>query len=181
MGVDGVAILAGQAVAQYLRRSRADPVEWAVVGRREVDWYAEPIGSDTRVVDNSGSEVELGRSFTISNSAEHQFSLEVEASRTSGDSSRAGIASYGISADLSAHVEKAVKARISATEVQRHSVEERLEFKVPARTVLTISLTWKRIWQRESQIGTLLRRGMAGQACRSLNRCRKRVDPIGVC
>jgi hypothetical protein len=45
-----------------------------------VDRYGEPIGSDTRRVDNSESNVELARSLTISNSAECQFKVDVEAS-----------------------------------------------------------------------------------------------------
>jgi hypothetical protein len=49
---------------------------------------------------------------------------------------------------LSAHVEQAVRAVLSTSETQRHSVEERLEFKAPTRTILTITLAWKRIWQR---------------------------------
>jgi hypothetical protein len=38
------------------RRNQAEPETWEVAERREIDRYAEPIGTDTRVIDNSGSD-----------------------------------------------------------------------------------------------------------------------------
>lgn len=146
--VDSLTIVVAQAIVQYLRGSKTAAAEWAVGERREIDRYAEPIGSDVRLVDNSGSEVDLGRTLTISNSVERQFKVDVEATRTSGSSSGVSLAALSVRGELSAHIEQVVRTGISGMALQKHSVEEKLEFKVPARTVLTITLTWKRIWQR---------------------------------
>jgi hypothetical protein len=135
-------------ISRYLGRSESGVAEFAVLTRREIERYAEPIGANARTIDNSGSDVELARSLTISNSAEYQFRADVENIRKSGTSGSLGGAAHGIGAKLSAQVEQAVKTGISTLEIQRHSVEEKVEFRVPARTVLTITLTWKRIWQR---------------------------------
>lgn len=146
--IEPAAVLMAQAIAQYFRRRQAGPLEWSVMRRQEIERYAEPIGVDTRLVDNSGSDVELGRSLTISNSAEHQFKVDLEASRRSGAAGKLGGTALGINAELSAHIERMVKAGISSSENRQHSVEEKLEFKSPPRTLLTITLAWKRIWQR---------------------------------
>lgn len=143
-----IEILVREAVARYFGRGQANPSPWMVTGHQEKDRYAEPIGADTRTLDNSGSDVELSRSLTISNTVERQFKVDLEASSKSGVSGAFGSTVHGVGAKFSAQVEQMVRAGLSASELQKHSVEEKLEFRVPARTVLTITLTWKRIWQR---------------------------------
>lgn len=143
-----VAIVAAQLLGRFISGGEVAPAEWAVAGRRETDRFGEPIGADVRTVDNSGSDVELARSMTISNSTERQFKFDLEKSSKVGGSVGLDATVHGVGAKLSTQAERAVKTVLSTSELQRHSVEEKLEFTAPARTLLTITLSWKRIWQR---------------------------------
>ena len=89
-----------------------------IAGRREKDRYGEPIGADLRTVDNSGSDVEVARSLTISNSAERQFKFDLETSSKIGASGSLGGTVHGVGAKLSAQAEQTVRSVLSASSLR---------------------------------------------------------------
>ena len=142
----------GSAVARYFVPRTDSPERdvpgYQVTGRREIDRYSEPIGDDTRVLDNLRSDVEFSRAVTIANSVERQFKTDVEQATARRSSGSIGLQAEVVTAALARHFEESYKKTLSETASRQHSVEEKLEFRIPPRTALTIVLKWKRIWQR---------------------------------
>ena len=133
---------------RFRQQSTSTPESLRVTGRRELDRYAESIGEDERVLDNSRSDVEYTRAITITNSVERQFRTDVEQTVKESRSASLGVKSSPLTAELASHLEESYRKNLSDLSMRKHSVEERLEFKIPPRTSLSIVLKWKHIWQR---------------------------------
>jgi hypothetical protein len=135
-------------ISWVLSRYSSGPETYRVTGSQEIDRYAESIGEDKRLLDNSRSDVEYSRSLTITNSIQRQFKIDVEQAAKESDSASIGLDVSPVNAKVAHVVEESYKTTLSESSMRNHSVEERLEFKIPPRTALTVVLKWKRIWQR---------------------------------
>jgi hypothetical protein len=117
-------------------------------GQRETSRYSEPIGEDVGLLDNSRSDVEYVRTYRVNKSIERQFKIDQESTSKLATSASAGVKASVATASVALQAEKLYKETLSELHLERHIVEQTIEFKMPPRTSLEITLKWKRIWQR---------------------------------
>jgi DNA-directed RNA polymerase subunit RPC12/RpoP len=104
----------------------------------------ELIGEDRRVIDNSGSSTQVKRNFTISREWSKSFSLDLE--RATSDGSEMTIGSKD-AAVLKLSSEERLRRTYSVSQGAKETVTEEVSCQVPPRTMTTVVVRWKRIWQ----------------------------------
>jgi hypothetical protein len=126
----------GQTVAAAPTVAGTQQVE---TGRRE-----EPLGTETRTVDNSRSasssirRLKARRTWTVRQ--------EVRFEETTRKSASGGIEVKAV-LHLRGELERAVRRSQAAVAQDERTFEEEIEVTIPARTTVDVLLHWKRVWQ----------------------------------
>jgi hypothetical protein len=149
--------LAGTIVRSYLGLSPSRPLaaeegldevatRQVETGRRE-----EPIGTETRTVDNSRSASSSVRRLkarrTWTGSQEVRFEETTRKSVSGGVEVKAVV-------NLRGELEQAVRRSRTTVVQDERTFEEEIEVTIPARTTVDVLLHWKRVWQEGNLVVT---------------------------
>ena len=115
---------------------------WKLAEIRKAGRTEQPIGSDSKVLDNSRSDGSLKRSLEVTREWSYQYSVDHEQARKVVDTKTLQIKD-GPSKTLS--IENALRQKYSYSENARQTYKENVEVDVPARRKITIYFHWKNI------------------------------------
>lgn len=104
----------------------------------------EPIGDETRVIDNLHSDAQVTRSMKVTKEWTMAYHLEAETDRVRGGGLQLGPAWAGVKAQA----EETVRQTYGISGQTRQLYEEQITVTVQARQMLRLDLQWKRILQR---------------------------------
>lgn len=118
---------------------------WNLTDDRLVNVEIQVIDTETREIDNLNSsdkttrQLKISREFTYSNTLEREFELKETESlslqiKEGGGFDRAS--------------ERTLRERINSVSAKRFSVEETVNIEVSARTKMTVTITWKRRFEK---------------------------------
>lgn len=111
-----------------------------VVETRRVE---EPMGEEKRTIDNSGPATSTRRiKVTKRWLRKYEMSMERAQSRKFG-----GSLPKALIVELSGEVESRLQRSYSIAGEEEQTFEEELELTIPPRSIVTLVLSWKRIWQ----------------------------------
>lgn len=127
--------------AQASAQPQGDPV---VVEVRETGQYEEPLGEETRTIDNRRSPTGITRSVKASREWTRTLSVGGEQHTTFGAEVSGGVSWLR----AKGNIERELQRNYSMESGTRHVYEEEITITVPERTAVRIQLRWKRIWQR---------------------------------
>lgn len=120
------------------------PSDELVVRITETVRTEEPIGDETRRVDNSGTSTSTVRRLRVTKRWLQKCEVQVEQSHTSGGGAELAV---GTVAKYKSTTEAAVKRNFAIGTEDEQTFEEEIEITVPPRTLVQLRLRWKRIWQ----------------------------------
>lgn len=120
------------------------PKPWRLIEIVETNRYAEPIGSDSRVLDSSGTSAEITRSLSFRQEWVQTVDVEGEKVQTTSGGVSLSVADI---VSLEASTEQSITSRYGITTEVRHVEEEQMSIPVPAGKRLRVTLEWKRVWQ----------------------------------
>ena len=120
------------------------PSQASAVAVVETERMEEPIGSETRVIDNARSAVTLTRRFTVSKEWSRTYSVDYEKASVSNVGLKLGLNELS---SFTAGFEQTIKERFSITRETKDVYSEEIEIQVPGSKRLTVVLNWKKIWQ----------------------------------
>ncbi len=103
----------------------------------------EPIGEEKRTIDNSGPATSTRRlKVTKRWLRKYEMSMERAQSRKFG-----GSLPKALIVELSGEAENRLQRSYSIAGEEEQTFEEELELTIPPRSIVTLVLSWKRIWQ----------------------------------
>ncbi|MGW1213476.1 hypothetical protein ACWD5F_28035 [Streptomyces sp. NPDC002499] len=140
--------IASRRTSNGTRETGAPAETFVISGRRETGQFSEWIGDDVRHLDNLRSDVEVVRGITVARTVERQFQVVTEKSSVIEGTLKASGTLVGVSTEIESRVERAHADSISKSLMLTHSVEEYVEYVVNPRSEITVTLQWKRLWQR---------------------------------
>jgi hypothetical protein len=111
----------------------------------EVDRIEEPLGDETRTIDNSGSNITVTRILKATKDWMQNYSIEAEQARVTGQGLEIGAKEIGT---FKANAEDTLRRKYSVSNEVRQTFSEEIGLTVPGRTKIRLTIQWKRIWQR---------------------------------
>jgi hypothetical protein len=115
---------------------------WKLAEIRKADRTEQPIGRDSKVLDNSRSEGSLKRSLEVSREWSYEYSVDNEQARKIVDTKTLQVKD-GPSQTLS--IENALRQKYGYSENAKHIYKENVEVDIPPRRKVTIYFHWKNI------------------------------------
>jgi hypothetical protein len=137
-GMGGHPGAAGNSAVSPTQRVGSRNITVVETGRAE-----ESMGDERRTIDNSGPAQSTRR---IKVTKRWLRKYEVSGEETKSKKGGASLPKVLI-VELSGEAEKAVKRTYALSEEEEQTFEEELELSVPPHTVVTLVLSWKRVWQ----------------------------------
>jgi hypothetical protein len=110
----------------------------------EIDRSEEFFGEDRRVIDNSNSSTQVTRKISFAKEWSKSYRLEFD--EATGDGAELTIGKKDTAA-LKLSTEAKLRQTYSVSQETKETVIEEVSCQVPARTMTTLVVRWKRIWQ----------------------------------
>jgi hypothetical protein len=117
---------------------------WSVVQIIETERRSEPLGIETREIDNSQSEIQVTRRFTVSREYSSAYTVDYE--KTTGANGDLSFSVAGLSG-IKVNLEKKIAEKYSISNSQKRTYTEEITLTIPAKKRVSIRLNWKQIWQ----------------------------------
>lgn len=118
--------------------------DWSIIQLVETKRIDEPLGTEIREVDNSKSEIQVVRKFTVSREYVCAYTIDYEKTFGMNGDLLLGVANFST---IKAGLDRKITEKYSISSSQKRTYMEEITLTIPAKKKVLINLNWKQVWQ----------------------------------
>jgi len=141
---DNINDLSGAPESLEVKAATPQAWQYSIVSIVETQRIIEPLGEETREIDNSKSNIQVLRKITVSREWSQSFIIDHEKTKSFGG--RVDL-KLPFSLNINANLEKVIKEKYSISIGIKYLYSEEVTLTIPAKTRVQVIFVWKQIWQ----------------------------------